>query len=424
MKGRAQAVRAFVSLGLVVAAVGACGGSGSTPAPRNSTSGGAVAPSASLSAAPPALVASHLIDAANLSMAVGSAVTGNQDDGGVSPDATHFVSQAETESRLTRFSVMLTTYDKTASATQAYRQQVGGGTTPLPGVGDEAAYQPGAQVAVRKGAQVLSLRVDATPAGESMLVATAKSPASIQAVLTQPSLQVARALAGQLSGQSLSGQYVEIPAGAVDPCEVSVSELQAALHKSVTMAHTMSQQPPQLMCTYTINGQPFSVSTYTEAQAEAALPPASLKSVFTTDAQMPSHSGILQDTAGPVALYMNPDSDWSAAALFTTSSQTQGLGPIPAPAAQQVSFRGKTTPFVPQGPPLIMVKVRNGYTFVVDIQDCYELFWGAIHDELRAAQKLIFGSLGMDAAATFTKKMSDDVYNWCKALDNPEPTPP
>jgi hypothetical protein len=419
-----------VAIGALALSLIGCGGSGTPAASPSGTSGSVPgssptsSPVAALPAAPSGLVASNLLASVSVSAALHT--RGAQDDGGVSTGSTTFVSQAVTQSRLTVFTVMLTTYDTPANATQSYQQLAVQGSKQLPGVGDAAAYQPATQVTVRKGAQVLTVRVAGTTAGNNVLASQGKNAASLQQVLDKPLLAAARAIAPHLSGQSVTGQYVEIPRGGADPCAIPVAALQAKLHKSVSLSHAASESPPAQQCDYTIDGKPYIVQTFTAAQARSAIPRANLRSIFTADRARGSQSGTLKDTAGPFTLFMNPDADWTAEVLLsgpragTPGASTQGLG---SPGViEPAGYRQPTPPEHPA--PLILVKVANGYTFVMDYDDCYELFYGAIGDDIDGLSSPVFQTLGPAAAAAAVQKVKNDIHDWCSELAKAAPSQP
>jgi hypothetical protein len=429
--GRTTRTRAMVAALTVVALVlVSCGGGDSSP-PKAVGSGSSAPDAGTTVNAPDALVASHLLASVDLTAAVGTPVQGAQDDGGYTSQQNAFVSQVETTTSLTRLSIsLISAADSTAADTQ-YQQLAGQSATALPGVGTKASYVPAQQATVLSGSQVLSVRAIPTVAGGERLAATAKSPQSLDAVLTTPMLATTKTLASKMSGQAAAKPYVQIPAGAVNPCSVSVKALSDQLHKQVTGGTVVqSQMPPAQQCTYMISSKPFSVLTYTAAQAAAALPPTTLATVFDTSRKQPSRVATLYDDVAPYQLYMKPDADWVGEFLLSdprsasTGTSTPAAAGLPAAAgAQTVGFH-QPADVAPRGPGLTWVRVQNGYTFVVDYEDCYDFFLDAIRAENADATAQLKATLGVHAANAIYQQLTQDIADWCRELANPSPAPP
>jgi hypothetical protein len=281
-------------------------------------------------APPAALTAASLMSPANLSSAMGTPISGIQDDGGVSNSqgALSFESQAETATSDANFAITLTSYGSDSVANQAYTTDLSqyGNQQALPGVGTQAsiATNPllsvcenespsvapavcgarlragggsaltGQPVTVLKGAQVLTVtptpaaavktqfandETSATQPGTfEQLIALAKT-----VLITQPTA-MATALAGRMTGQTSTKRYLEVPHGAINACLVPASKL-AGKGLSVTASNVPSDMPPEQECRYTVNGDEFGWYSETSAQAADSVPPASLQQIYATAAQ-------------------------------------------------------------------------------------------------------------------------------------------
>jgi hypothetical protein len=236
-----------------------------------------------------------------------------------------------------------------------------------------------------------------------------------------------------MSGAGASKPYVEIPAGAVNPCGIPVAELSAKLHKSVSAGTVVqSQMPPAQQCSYTISGKPFSVQTYTAAQAAAAIPPTTLATLFATTRQQPSRVATLYADVAPYQLYMKPDADWVGEVLLSDPSRAIPSDGTSTPGAAGLSDEVTTQPVgfhapvdvAPRGPGLTWVRVANGYTFVVDFEDCYDFFLDAIRAENEEATSQLKATLGIPAANAIYRQLTKDLEDWCHELANPSPAPP
>jgi hypothetical protein len=153
---------------------------------------------------PKALQVLPLLAEAGLPAALGTPLSEFKDDGGVA-STDRFISQAETQSRLTRFNVSLQTYQSPIAADLAYNRLTLSGGTPIRGLGDKAMDLVATQVIVLKASQVLVVGVDTTSAGLGYIGEHGRTPASLLAVLDQPARTVAGAIAPQLTGTAVSG---------------------------------------------------------------------------------------------------------------------------------------------------------------------------------------------------------------------------
>ncbi len=286
----------------------------------------------SLHAPPSSLEASWLLRGASLSRALGTAVSGLEDEGGTmvtfgAPG--EFESQAVTATSSDQFQVAMDSFRGASAAAASYRSTVAqlGDALALTGIGEKASIETNelfsecegtleeakqelchllleregteivaGEVAVLKGSQVLTITPTLTAAGKAALVQdqppAGSTSGSVQALLglyqaddvTQPEA-MARALAARLTGRSASQQYLEIPKGGMNPCGYSDSVVGSKLKAShVTSQNVPSDAPPALACDYSTSLGLFQLDTVSDYQLAHAVPAMTLASWFTSQA--------------------------------------------------------------------------------------------------------------------------------------------
>jgi hypothetical protein len=370
----------LTNLALAAVVLGVCGASfvstssasSSTRSAQQGISGPAVGLTsliATTSDPPAALEATALIKGAELSQAIGTPTQGLQDDGGftttTSSGSHAFWSQAETATQDTHLVVTLESFNSTASASEGYQAAIStlGASQPLAGVGQEATaadelfssfsqacnrdapacearlragstFSGEGSVTVLKGSQVLT--VTPTPSATAMATLTqdqsslsgAGAASSVQSLIslyqtvleTQPQA-AAKALATRMSGQSNSTTYLELPAGAVNPCTLSTRSLLSALRGSpvTEQGYMKSDDPPAQACSYDIGDAGFTDETETAQQAAASVPPQTLATLFSGLAKQ----GAIQKTKSTdgvmITLSMQPNPAWEADVVIAVS---------------------------------------------------------------------------------------------------------
>ncbi len=339
--------------------------------------------------APKELQALPLLTATGLPTALGTSVHGFQDDGGTAstyPSA-GFISTAETETRLTRFQVSLQSYTNPADATQAYNQLTASGGTPIAGLGDKAMAQVAQQVVVLKGSQVLVVGVNLTSAGNDYLAEHDKSPASVLAALDRPARAAARAIVPQLTGAAVSGSYLQLPAGATDPCAISTKSLATATKQAVTATNAASENRPAQQCDIQIGSSPYVVQTYTSTQAAAAIPATTLAAVYAQDAQVSTPGQRVQTASEHLKAFMNIDTDFTLEVLVTGdpgSNWRATAATAPGETAHQA-----------------LIRIKNAQTSPISREHCYQL-------GKEAAMQLVIGMPQSEADHFFT-----ELTDWC-----------
>ncbi len=354
------------------------------PSQSASTSAGHVAPAAS----PRTVQALSLLTTAHLPAALGTGVHGFEDDGGTATTypSTGFVSDAETETRLTRFRVSLQSWTSPTAAREAYGELTRSGGTPIPGLGDKAIDQVGEQIVVLHTSQVLIVGVIPTTAGEDYLATHDKSPAALRSVLDRPARAAAKALAPQLTGTAVTGPYLQLPAGAIDPCNLSTAKISAATKAPVTLVNAPSENRPAQQCDVALGGSPFLVQTYTAAQAAAALPATTLSAVYSADLRSPTLRHRLQMSSGHIKAFMAADQDFVLEILATpaTAGYRQAIAPETAHEA--------------------LIRIKNAHTGPLTRAQCYALGQDA-------ALQLVVGHPNAEADAFF-----HELVTWCQSV--------
>ena len=383
-----------IAAGLVVVAtaLSACGSGSpqktSTSPAHGQPHSGSATPSAgssassSLKPAPKALQALPLLKLTELSTAIGTPLNGLQDDGGTSSPSGGFVSVAETESHLTKFRISLQSYANPAAAMQVYKQLTVNGGTPLPGIGDKALDSIGTQVIVLKASQVLTVNVNLTSAGEDYLGQNDKSTESLLTALDKPARAAAQAIAAQLTGSPAIGSYLQLPAGALDPCKLSANAISTGTKQDVTAVNASSENRPAQQCDIKIGDSRYLVQTYTSAQATAAVPSTSLAAVYAQDASAHTPGEHVHTESANFMAFANIDEDFSLELLVT--------------GAQLSSFRA-----APETAHQALIRIKNAYTAPVSREQCYEL-------GKEAAMQLVVGMPEAEA-----KKFFDELVDWC-----------
>jgi len=369
-------------------------GQGTSPRPGGTGPGSGANPSTPAPsrhptpAAPPRdLQALALLTAAGLPAALRAGGHGYQDDGGTATTypSLGFASEADTETTLTRFRVSLQSWDTPATASDDYDALTRSGGTPMTGLGEKAMDQIGEQIVVLEGSQVLVVGVDLTPAGEDYLAAHGKSPAALLAVMDRPARSAAKALAAHLSGHPATGTYLQLPAGALDPCNLSTAAIGAATKQPVTAVHAPSENRPAQQCDVAIGGSPFLVQTYTSAQAAAAVPTTTVAAVYATDLRAPTVRNRRQMAGPHVKAFMAADADFVLEILATPD----GAG-----------FRADA----PETAHQALVRIKNAHTGPLTRAQCY-----ALGED--AAQQLVLGHPDAEWKAFF-----DELVNWCSSF--------
>ena len=385
--------RRGIAAGLMVVAtaITACGSgsphkTGTPPASQGPHRGSATPSTGSpgspgLKPAPKALQALPLLKLTELSAAIGTPLNGLQDDGGTS-SGSEFFSVAETESHLTRFRISLQSFANPAAAMDAYSQLSGTGGTPLAGIGDKAVDLVGEQVVVLKASQVLVVNVNLTSAGQDYLGQNDKSPESMLAALDKPARAAAQAIAAQLTGSPTSGSYLQLPAGALDPCHLSTKAIAAGTKQDVTAANDTSEDRPAQQCDVNIGDSHYLVQTYTSAQAAAAIPSTSLAAVYAQDASGHTPGEHVHTESASLMAYANIDEDFTLEVLVT--------------GAQLSSFRA-----APETAHQALIRIKNSRTAPVSREQCYEL-------GKEAAMQLVVGMPEAEA-----KQFFHELVDWC-----------
>jgi hypothetical protein len=349
--------------------------------------------------APAALRANLLIKGAKLRAALHTKVGATQDNGGDAPDPTSFETQAEVETKLTTLLTTLFTYQTKADAVRAYGAFAGPSPHRIRHLGNAASTQPDAQVTVRKGGQVLTVLPGLTPAGETYVVDHDKSPASVETALNRPALEAARALTRHMTGPRLTGHYVHLPRGAIDPC-ISRSALKKATHQAITVQPmNVSFEAPSQQCNYTVGSRPYEDTTYTAAQARTAISLGSPQAVFAADLKAAEGKRVQRKTIGPLKAFMVEDEDWTVEILVSRSAHKHAAAgdhsgsPLATSKARAV----------------VIFKFSNGYTFPVSKLDCVALMNQEIHRELDPELRQI-GETGAEGAGF---QLDDAIKDWC-----------
>ncbi len=264
----------------------------------------------------------------------------------------------------------------------AYNQFSGTGATPLPGVGDKALDLVGTQVVVLKASQVLVVNVDLTSAGEDYLGQNDKSPESQLTALDKPARAAAQAIAARLTGSPASGSYLQLPAGALDPCKVSTKAIGAGTKQAVTAVNASSENRPAQQCDIKIGDSRYLVQTYTSTQASAAVPSTSLAAVYAQDASARTPGEHVHTESANLMAFANIDEDFTLEVLVT--------------GAELSSFRA-----TPETAHQALIRIKNAYTAPVSREQCYEL-------GKEAAMQLVVGIPEAEA-----KKFFDELVDWC-----------
>jgi hypothetical protein len=393
----------IVAFLLAAAALAACGsnsphhsdaptvpldpGSGSGPSP---TGAAGSAGSTGVIAAPKAFQALPLLTQAGLTTALGTPLKGFQDDGGTA-STEGFISIAETEDRLTRFRVSLQSYPSAANATQAYNELTRSGGTALAGLGDKAMDLVATQVVVLKASQVLLVGVYPTPAGLDYIGENDKSPASLLTLLDKPARAVATAIAPHLVGTAVSGPYLQLPAGGLDPCALSIKAIATATKQDVSATNGPSEDRPSQQCNVRIATSPYLVQTYTSTQAAAAVPATTLAAVYAADAKVKTPGQRVQTASAHLKAYLDVDTDFTLEVLITGAPV--GRAGVIEPAGYVRA--------APETAHQALLRIRNARTAPVSREHCYEL-------GREASLQLVVGMPEAEA-----KQFFDELVDWC-----------